>query len=107
MVNNNSSINRTYKIVRVHEGVVSILDATFDPETGEVKFETDAFSTYALVYTDNIKANVKDDKTNSDKKDNSNAITSTANGVSNSKTNSTSRKLYILIINPPIAIMLI
>lgn len=84
LINNSSSINRTYKIVRVHEGVVSILDATFDPETGNIIFETDAFSTYALVYTDNVKADVKDDNKNTNK--DSNTGTPIATVVSDNKT---------------------
>jgi LPXTG-motif cell wall-anchored protein len=38
--------------VRVHEGKVTIIDAIFDKTTGEISFETDKFSTYAIVYTD-------------------------------------------------------
>lgn len=50
--NNDASITRTYKIMRIHEGKVDILDAVYDAKTGKLVFETDAFSTYALVYSD-------------------------------------------------------
>ena len=50
--NSDASITRTYKIMRIHEGKVDILDATYDAKTGKLVFETDAFSTYALVYSD-------------------------------------------------------
>lgn len=50
--NTDSSIKRTYRVLRIHEGVATILDAHFDEETGLLSFETDAFSTYALIYTD-------------------------------------------------------
>ena len=43
---------RIYKIVTIHEGEVTILEGTFDKETGLFTFETDKFSTYALVYSD-------------------------------------------------------
>ncbi|MBE5888033.1 MAG: hypothetical protein E7283_04265 [Lachnospiraceae bacterium] len=46
------SKNRVYNIVRVHDGVATILDAKFDAETKTISFETDCFSTYALVYID-------------------------------------------------------
>ena len=46
------SKNRVYNIVRVHDGVATILDAKFDAETKTISFETDCFSTYALVYSD-------------------------------------------------------
>jgi hypothetical protein len=46
------SVTRTYKIVRVHEGETSIIDVEFNEDTGEITFETDRFSTYALIYND-------------------------------------------------------
>ncbi|MDD6882062.1 MAG: NPXTG-anchored protein [Firmicutes bacterium] len=50
--NNDKSINRTYKIMRIHDGKVDYLDTAYDLKTGKLSFETDAFSTYALVYSD-------------------------------------------------------
>ena len=52
MLNKDTYVVRKYQIVRVHEGEVSILDAVFDEATGEISFETDKFSTYALIYED-------------------------------------------------------
>ena len=46
------SKNRVYNIVRVHDGVATILDTKFDAKTKTISFETDCFSTYALVYSD-------------------------------------------------------
>ena len=43
---------RIYKIVTIHEGEVTILEGTFDKETGLFTFETDKFSTYVLAYSD-------------------------------------------------------
>jgi hypothetical protein len=45
--------NRNYKIVRIHEGVVTVIEGTYDPVTYLFTFETDRFSTYALAYEDN------------------------------------------------------
>jgi|GEM_PF-6465606 len=42
----------TYKVACIHNGVVTILNATYDPTTYELTFETDEFSTYALVRAD-------------------------------------------------------
>lgn len=50
--NTDAKVQRTYKVIRVHEGKTDILDAKFDAATGKLSFDTDAFSTYALVYTD-------------------------------------------------------
>ena len=50
--NQDASISRTYKVVRVHEGETTILDAVYNEATGEISFETDRFSTYALIYED-------------------------------------------------------
>ena len=44
--------NRTYKIVRVHDGVAAVIEGTYDPVTHLFTFETDKFSTYALAYED-------------------------------------------------------
>jgi hypothetical protein len=52
LINEDNSVARKYQIVRVHEGEVSIIDAVFNEDTGEISFETDKFSTYALIYTD-------------------------------------------------------
>lgn len=50
--NSNSKLVRTYQVIRVHEGKVDVLDASYDEKTGKLSFETDCFSTYTLVYTD-------------------------------------------------------
>lgn len=42
---------RSFKIVRVHEGVAEIIEGIYDEETGIFTFETDRFSTYAIVYS--------------------------------------------------------
>ncbi len=50
--NNNGSFHRNYRIIRVHDGKVDHIPAKFDKKTGLLVFETDRFSTYALVYED-------------------------------------------------------
>lgn len=55
-INTNNTVDRTYQVVRIHEGKVDVLPATFDPETKTITFESDKFSTYALMYTDTPKA---------------------------------------------------
>ncbi|MGN1416020.1 MAG: hypothetical protein ACI4XF_04210, partial [Oscillospiraceae bacterium] len=47
---------RTYKIIRVHNGVPTVLDCNFDPATGMASFRTDKFSTYAIAYVDTTNA---------------------------------------------------
>ena len=41
----------TYKIIRIHNGVATVIDTIVDETTWKLTFETDAFSTYALAYT--------------------------------------------------------
>lgn len=53
--NKDDSIVREYKIVRLHEGKVEIIDGIFDPITKEFLFESDQFSTYAIIYKDTAK----------------------------------------------------
>ena len=50
--NNDTKIERSYKVIRVHEGKTDILDTVYDAKSGKLTFETNAFSTYALVYSD-------------------------------------------------------
>lgn len=52
LVNYDSSIERTYRIVRIHDGVATLIDGTYDAATNQFTFATDGFSTYALVYED-------------------------------------------------------
>lgn len=50
LINNNSKVERSYKVLRLHDGVVEELDVKVDGKTAT--FETDKFSTYALAFTD-------------------------------------------------------
>ncbi len=52
IINTDASINRTYYIIRIHEGVATRIDGDFDPTTGEFIFKSNFFSTYILAYTD-------------------------------------------------------
>jgi len=50
--NHDKNVVREYKILRLHDGVVDVIDGIFDALTGEFSFESDKFSTYAIAYTD-------------------------------------------------------
>lgn len=50
LINNDSKIDRKFKIFRVHDGKVDVLEVTVNGNIGT--FETDEFSTYALAYAD-------------------------------------------------------
>lgn len=52
LINTNSSVNRTYCIVRNHEGTITVLDAAFDAASKTLTFKTDRFSDYAIAYKD-------------------------------------------------------
>lgn len=52
LINKDATITRSYKIVRIHNGIPTVLPCSYDAATGTVSFDTDAFSTYALVYED-------------------------------------------------------
>lgn len=45
--------NRTYYIVRNHEGVVDIIEGSYDKKSNLFTFETDLFSDYAIAYEEN------------------------------------------------------
>lgn len=64
LVNHDSSIERTYRIVRIHDGVATLIDGNYDAATNQFTFATDGFSTYALVYEDvNTTLTVRSPKT--------------------------------------------
>ena len=52
LVNTDSTVNRTYCIVRNHEGTITVLDAAFDAANKTLTFKTDRFSVYAIAYKD-------------------------------------------------------
>ncbi len=63
----NGDINRTYQIIRVHDGAAEILDSVYDESEHTLTFMTDRFSTYAIIYSD-VEKNA--DSVISDKNDN-------------------------------------
>ena len=52
LINTNSAVNRTYCIVRNHEGTITVLDAAFDAASKTLTFKTERFSDYAIAYKD-------------------------------------------------------
>ena len=74
LVNTDSSVTRKYQVVRIHEGKVTIIDVVYDETTGMISFETDQFSTYAIVYKDQPIENDagENDKPNADGNNNQN-----------------------------------
>ena len=52
LLNHDKSIDREYKILRLHDGKVDVISGTFNADTNEFTFETDKFSTYAIAYGD-------------------------------------------------------
>ena len=45
---------RSYQIMRVHAGIAEILETQYDTEKKMLTFETDCFSTYAILYKDEV-----------------------------------------------------
>ena len=52
LIKTNSAVNRTYCIVRRHDGAITVLDAAFDAASKTLTFKTDRFSDYAIAYKD-------------------------------------------------------
>lgn len=50
--NTDTKVNRTYSVMRYHDGKVDVLNTNYDEENDTITFETDKFSTYAIVYED-------------------------------------------------------
>lgn len=47
-----NTMNGVYKVVRIHDGKTDILDAQLNGDGTRLVFETDKFSTYAVIYSD-------------------------------------------------------
>ncbi len=52
LLNTDENVARTYQMVRVHDGVAEWIDTKYDAEKKTLTFETDCFSTYAIIYYD-------------------------------------------------------
>lgn len=52
LINNDDKITRTYKVIKVHDGIPEFLETTYDEETNIIVFESNSFSSYALLYFD-------------------------------------------------------
>ena len=51
-INTDTSKNRSFYIIRIHDSVATRIEGIYDPVTHRFTFETDRFSTYALTYQD-------------------------------------------------------
>ena len=59
LINSNSSVTRTYQIIRVHDGVAAVISCTYNAADQTISYETNQFSTYALAYVDQQNNDVK------------------------------------------------
>ena len=100
LINTDSTITRTYKVVRVHGDETAIIDAEFDAATNKITFKSDKFSTYAVIYSDVKNTNV-DDKTNVDNKtdvDNGAAVEPVTGGEATATGDKNNTALYVVLI---------
>ena len=100
LINTDSTITRTYKVVRVHGDETAIIDAEFDAATNKITFKSDKFSTYAVIYSDVKNTNV-DDKTNVDNKtdvDNGAAVEPVTGGGATATGDKNNTALYVVLI---------
>ncbi|MBQ3543620.1 MAG: LPXTG cell wall anchor domain-containing protein, partial [Lachnospiraceae bacterium] len=52
LINLNSSVTRTYQMMRVHNEVATDIPCAYNAAKRTISFETNQFSTYALAYVD-------------------------------------------------------
>ncbi|WP_156092984.1 InlB B-repeat-containing protein [Lachnospira multipara] len=69
---------RTFEIIRVHDGVATAIEGTYDENIHVFTFETDKFSTYALAYKDSASSSGSDTTSDSGSSNSSNSTQSTA-----------------------------
>jgi uncharacterized repeat protein (TIGR02543 family) len=107
-INKNSNIKREYGIVRVHNLQVESLPVQYDVTKQTLTFETDKFSTYAIVYKDsdisgNNNSSTNDTKDKNNTGDNKNLI-SEKNSVNTGDRNNFQLYLILLLISSGIII---
>ncbi|MCM1468512.1 MAG: hypothetical protein NC086_10220 [Alistipes sp.] len=52
LLNKDTTKNRIYAVIRIHNGVATIIEGTFNSTSGEFTFASDGFSTYSIIYKD-------------------------------------------------------
>ena len=84
IINKDTSIKREYSVIRIHNGESENISVDYNENDNTIIFETDRFSTYAIVYKDIIKNTednnqsvIPDNNTSVDSKDNSVATSDT------------------------------
>jgi len=84
IINKDTSIKREYSVIRIHNGESENIAVDYNENDNTIIFETDRFSTYAIVYKDIIKntednnqSAIPDNNTSVDSKDNSVATSDT------------------------------
>ena len=84
IINKDASIKREYSVIRIHNGEAENISVDYNENDNTIIFETDRFSTYAIVYKDIIKntednnqSAIPDNNTSVDSKDNSVATSDT------------------------------
>ena len=84
IINKDASIKREYSVIRIHNGESENIAVDYNENDNTITFETDRFSTYAIVYKDIIKntednnqSAIPDNNTSVDSKDNSVATSDT------------------------------
>ena len=84
IINKDASIKREYSVIRIHNGGSENIPVDYNANDNTITFETDRFSTYAIVYKDIIKntednnqSAIPDNNTSVDSKDNSVATSDT------------------------------
>ena len=84
IINKDASLKREYSVIRIHNGESENISVDYNANDNTITFETDRFSTYAIVYKDIIKntednnqSAIPDNNTSVDSKDNSVATSDT------------------------------
>ena len=89
LLNNNSKVERTYKILRIHNGKIDVLDCLYNDANKTIQFESNQFSTYVIIYQDkNIDETISGDVV--DKPENNNPSGGDTSNGNTSNDNSSS-----------------
>ena len=83
LINTDRNVERSYIVIRNHEGTVEILNATYDENTHTITFQTNQFSDYAIAYKDTVRTGVNGNTQNQNNNRKQSSATTKNTGIKN------------------------
>lgn len=107
MVNTDKNVERSYKVLRNHDGKVEILDSQYHADTQMITFQTNLFSDYAIAYKDVKKSGQAVGSTDNNQKADTSGTAMNANASKTGDTSNLSGYGMMLILSVMVMVILL